>query len=278
MIRLVRAASSTPNVSNRDDTCFVRYAYGGESGIVKNFAGELALSVVPYATRPEYIHLLGGRVVLMGWEVDIDEQDVSVPYGSGDAGVTFWLYLEIDLLVESVKLGWEKGGTLPGTMLDRYDWVYGDDFTQHPSGKARIYLYTIDSFVNPPTEPICKKLEYLKDKIQRMTVTFLSGKLTVASGVSQRENRLTRRANSVFGRLRVETSVVPLPFTATLPDNMLPSSAQEVTAFVFDAASQKYTSVDAWVHPDGTFEVLYQGSNTYQAIDVSLMYEAAPLL
>ena len=128
-LRLVREASDTPNISNRDDACMVRYAYGGYDGIVENFGQQLSASI-----GSGRVAINSGRIVLQGWEVDVETENISVP-ASTTGSVYEHLYLELNLLLEEARLLTVRSTT------QAFPINLGDDLTQNTSGTARLPLY-----------------------------------------------------------------------------------------------------------------------------------------
>ena len=128
-VRLVRKASETPNITNRDDVKMVRYAYGGYNGIVKNYGREL----LPFFSGGE-LHLSTGRIVLQGWEVDLDGDGWGFISSISSGSQYYVAYLELSLITETAEIKTTyKTGSYPE--IDP-----GDDLTQFPSGIARLPL------------------------------------------------------------------------------------------------------------------------------------------
>lgn len=156
-LRLIRQSSDEPNVSNTDDARMVRYAYGGEDGVVKNYGTELAATV-----NGSVLKIGSGCVVLHGWEVIIDAngQDVAV---DNIATLHYYsVYLEINMATESygIKSVYDTAG-YP-------DVDVGDDLTAQATGTARLLLYRFTA-QNGVIENVTAKfgaIEYLKTRIQ----------------------------------------------------------------------------------------------------------------
>ena len=210
-LRLVRKASDTPNISNRDDACMVRYAYGGYDGVVKNFGTEIALT-----QNATYTFTIGsGRAVIQGWEIDVTEQTISVvPY----SGQYYHIYLELNLLLEQVEL---KYVVSPSNIFPASIGL-GDDLTQHTSGIARLPLYVCrlqDSYGDLVSAKRASDLIlYAKDhfleideKLERLG--FRQGDIVWEDG-SLSENRvLNRQGNYVIGLCDVTYSPSSLSYS-----------------------------------------------------------------
>ena len=155
-LRLVRQSSDTPNITNKDDVKMVRYAYGGFDGVVKNFGQELA------ATEPVYgvFRIESGRVVLQGWEVDIDEGGWETTLFLPPTNIYYLFYLEINALLETAEIKSIYG-------LSMYPEISaGDDLTEVPNGVARLPLFkfTLESRVVTDFQRLVKVIPYAKDE------------------------------------------------------------------------------------------------------------------
>lgn len=157
MVKLVRQASDVPNITNRDDTRMIRYAYGGHNGFVKDFGSELDSSYTGGVFK-----ILSGRVVLDGWEVDIDESGWQLPV-EGMSGTQYYsIYLEINLVTETAEIKSTYGtGDYPS--IEK-----GDDLTTYPSGVARLLLHTVRSIsgVIIETDKKVKAIPYTKNTVE----------------------------------------------------------------------------------------------------------------
>ena len=132
-IKLVRESSNIPNVANVDDVRMIRYAYGGYSGVVKGYGQELS------GTTDGAVFTIGsGRVVVQGWEVDIDGAGVSLDFSSFSSGIIYiTVYLEVNASLETATVKY---------IYDSSDYPSiseGDDLTEAPYGTARIPLYKV---------------------------------------------------------------------------------------------------------------------------------------
>lgn len=190
VVRLVRQSSEFPNITNKDDVKMIRYAYGGYNGVVQGFGQELSCS-----TRAAKILLNSGRIVLDGWEVDIEET-LTLTFDTGYYSV----YLEVDAAVESAEIKLIKD-------LSEYpDIEEGDDLTSTPFGRARLLLYhvrcySLDSYVT--AEKVVTLIPYtaqrlldLEDKVEKLG--FKEGEFSWEGGVPQ-SSTLYKQANYVIG-------------------------------------------------------------------------------
>lgn len=132
-LRLIRQQSDTPNVTNKDDVRMIRYAYGNYNGVVKGFGSELEST---YDNAIRKFRIGSGRVVLHGWEVDIDEggweMTLSLPSGTQ----YYTVYLEVNALTETAKIK-----TVYNSYASYPEPDLGDDLTQIPTGTARLILF-----------------------------------------------------------------------------------------------------------------------------------------
>jgi hypothetical protein len=129
-VRLIRASSDVPNITNKDDTKMVRYAYGGYDGFVPNFGQDLSYTL---NDLERLFTINSGKIVLQGWEVDVDEAGVQIPYSGTKRFYTVYLEVNVALNEASIKSVYNSGS---------YPEVDpGDDLTKSPNGTARKSLY-----------------------------------------------------------------------------------------------------------------------------------------
>ena len=131
-LRLVRQTSETPNITNKDDTIMTRYAYGGYNGFVKDFGNDCN-----YYSDNGIFRILSGRIVVDGWEVDIDGAGWSLDLSNVTGMQYHSVYLEINVSIESAEI---KSSYLTGNYPDISK---GDDLTATPNGIARLLLYQV---------------------------------------------------------------------------------------------------------------------------------------
>lgn len=184
-IRLVREFSETPNIQNKDDAKMIRYAYGGYDGVVKGFGQECA-----YTFENGIFKIGSGRIVLQGWEVDIDEFGWSLDLSNVTTGEYYYVvYLEVNLVTQQANINYNYDLLVyPG--IDR-----GDDLTTYPNGIASLVLYSFrlsGGKIFLVNEEI-PKIKYLKDcvsdfgdsidslgdSIDSLKLAYKSGKLAV---------------------------------------------------------------------------------------------------
>lgn len=301
-IRLVRQSSSTPNISNRDDTIMIRNAYGGYSGVVKGVGGELDAIM---QNNPVSIELFSGRVVIQGWEIDItSSQTISVE--SSLSSVYDYLYLEINLLLEEAYLKTIRSSqsTFP---LDK-----GDDLTHNASGTARLPLWAWLVAGNAISNPVrlCEVIPYNKELFEDIyhrldLLGFREGAAsTHITGSTLPVNRLLRQGNYVIGQVKIdftqssdEVSWAPgyhdqFIHVCTLGSLFCPKETIEYPGcFTQDIGSSVYFASQGCtvrIDPDGKvylgnilsyYESSYAHSSTFVAASVFLVigHEAAAL-
>lgn len=162
-LRLIRQSSDTPSVSNTDDARMVRYAYGGDDGVVKNYGTELAPTI-----SGSTLKIGSGCVVLHGWEVVLDANGYDVAVDNIDVLRYYSVYLEINLATESfaIKTLYDTAG---------YPEVEtGEDLTAHTTGTARLLLYQFTAKAGV-IENVAQKfsvMEYLKAQMQAVQNKF----------------------------------------------------------------------------------------------------------
>ena len=198
-LRLVRQTSATPNITNKDDTIMTRYAYGGYNGVVKAFGNECG-----YTAENGTFKVLGGRIIIDGWEIDIDGAGWSLNLSSVTGTQYHSVYAEINVSTEIVRL---NSIYLTGSYPEV---VKGDDLTATPNGTARLLLYNVKVENGSITEVLPKfsKIINLKEVVDNLT----SGK-TVVENATNADNAkkindiaITKDANGV---LKVGDIIIP---------------------------------------------------------------------
>ena len=159
-LRLVRETSATPNITNKDDTVMARYAYGGYNGVVKAFGSECE-----YTAESGVFKLLDGRIVIDGWEIDVDGAGWSLNLSNITGTQYHSVYAELNVLTETVAI---KSSYLTGSYpeIDK-----GDDLTSAQNGTARLLLYHV-RVVNGKIDEVVKKAEfipYLVDQAKKLS-------------------------------------------------------------------------------------------------------------
>ena len=178
-LRLIRQQSDTPNVTNKDDVQMVRYAYGGYNGVVKDFGEELKVEHIAGSG----LFFKSGKIVLYGWEVDIDGSGylLTIPYLSGT--YYYSAYLEINAFQETAEI---KAVYNPYAQYPNID--NGDDLTQIPNGVAKLLLYNFEVYNGTITttqfEPKFKIIPYISEAFEDDRLT--AKKATYATNIEGR--------------------------------------------------------------------------------------------
>ena len=302
-VRLLRESSGTPNITNRDDTRMIRYAYGGMNGVIKNFGDELS-----HSTSGSKFILNSGMIVLQGWEVEVASWELDL---STVTGTQYHLvYLEVNVAAETAVIkSTYLTGSVPSVDL-------GNDLTQYPQGTARFPLYSfkISSKTISSVEKKFSLIGYTKDSIslieERLSkLGFREG--SVASNIADTsliaKNFLKRQGNYVLGEYAFSISpmaslaelsqvtnfgVVPEQFrplsdASNIPVvlrglcQMVPASGNEVFAesyFSGFAQISKDTGIISWSTPP---ELIASGALfanvKFSTFYMQFGYEAAPL-
>lgn len=226
-LRLVRKSSDTPNITNKDDTIMTRYAYGGYNGVVKAFGGECG-----YTAENGVFKVLNGRIVVDGWEIDIDGAGYSFNFANV-VGVQYCsVYVEINVLTESVDLKsvYATGGF---SEIEK-----GDDLTSIPNGTAKMLLYNVKVENGAITE-VVKNFEvipYLTQKVldieKRLEeLGFKQGNLVDSDGVAY-ENAVSKVG--YYAIIKLEEIYVDSyagdieQFIFTLPNDFIPKNTQRL--------------------------------------------------
>lgn len=233
-IRLVREPSAP--IQNKDDAKMIRYAYGGYDGVVKGFGQECA-----YTFENGIFKVGSGRIVLQGWEVDIDEFGWSLDLSNVTTLAYFYVvYLEVDLVNQQANLNY-KFDFAGHPEIDQ-----GDDLTTYPESIARIPLYrfiidggeiifiSLELPIIPYTKDIKESIENgkvkakiatyasedftkgtIEDRLTRLgfksgVITFAGESYGSASYTDTENNGIYRQGNYVFCRIKIENKPIKL--------------------------------------------------------------------
>ena len=170
-IRLLRESSEAPNITNKDDVRMIRYAYGGYNGVVQKYGEELAGSASGGTFR-----IGSGRVVLHGWEVEVDGAGWVLDLSSMSSGIYYYtVYLEVNAELETVEIRYLYD-TAQHPVISP-----GDDLTEVQSGTSRLELFNITvsygivssvSQVVPVIKFYSENRDELNEKISNMDSSF----------------------------------------------------------------------------------------------------------
>lgn len=264
-IRLVRAPSETPNIQNKDDAKMIRYAYGGYDGVVKGFGQECS-----YTFKNGIFKIGSGRIVLQGWEVDIDEFGWSLDLSNVTTGeYAYVVYLEVNLVTQQANLNYHFN------LFVYPDINPGDDLTTCPDGIARIPLYKFEMNggeiisislvlpVIPYTKDIKESIEKgeviakiatyaskdiskgtIEDRLTRLgfksgVITFAGKSYGSASYTDTENNGIYRQGNYVFCRIKIENKPIKLQenIFGVIPETFRP---KKETYFTICATSDNF--------------------------------------
>lgn len=263
-LRLVRESSDTPNITNKDDTIAFRYAYGGYNGVVRHLGNECG-----YIAENGIFKVLDGRLVIDGWEIDIDPLGWQIDF-SNVIGVQYnSIYAEINVLLESVEIKATKSATTYPTIDS------GDDLTEMPSGTARLLLYNVkvengtivevvkkvENIINlKDIEEIMNKVEYGEiSNVVFEADSFYNKQIPTDYSYTLSKNLANVRFSFIIigssfnfaGRHKIAS--------LTLPKGFIPK--QNIVVATQGNTSYYGSSIYAEILTDGTVEMYMQGDN-----------------
>ena len=249
-IRLLRESSETPNITNKDDVRMIRYAYGGYNGVVQKYGEELAGSASGGTFR-----IGSGRVVLHGWEVEIDGAGWTLDLSSMSSGAYYYtVYLEVNAELETVEIKYLYD-TAQHPAIDP-----GDDLTSTSNGISRLSLYhltvsygsvsntsplfqlipfvfeQIDNLSEEMSEVITKEIDSIKDRLDALG--FREGVVSVPSGATLYRNSLKKQGKYVLMDLMLDYYVNGNYWNFTLPEGFRPK--EDLTVRVAVQADSPY--------------------------------------
>ena len=247
-VRLIRQASETPNITNRDDSRMTRFAYGGIDGVVKGYGNELAHNI-----NGSTFVLRSGCIVLQGWEVMVDswELDLSTVVNTQYHTV----YLEVNIASETAEI---KSSYQTGSFPTINS---GNDLTTYPNGTARLPLYTF-TVTSGRIFSVTKKfifLSYYGDRFKTVEADidsieqrldklgFKEGSViapdstsTFGSKITSAISALNRQGNYVIGvydvsfnDMEINSSVGLMDAIGTIPAQFLPNNDLTIMGITF---------------------------------------------
>lgn len=196
-LRLVRQTSDTPNITNKDDVIMTRYAYGGYNGVVNGFGNECG-----YTAENGIFKILDGRIVVDGWEIDVDGAGWSFDFSNITGTQYHSVYAEINVATETVKI---DSTYLTGSYPEI---TKGDDLTTVPNGTARLLLYKVKVENGRITEVVKKFhiIPYLADEISSIKTGLKDGTIIVNNASKVNNLEIKRDENSV---LKIGDTIIP---------------------------------------------------------------------
>lgn len=153
-VRLLRASSETPNITNTDDARMVRHSYGGYTGFVPGFGREAQASF-----SGSSLSIGSGVIVIDGWEVLLDEAGYTESFSGYSGILLFTVYMTVNLASETVSIR----STYNRTEFPVPD--NGDDLTEYPEGSKTISLFhvTVSNGVIMNVDSILEAIPYQKE-------------------------------------------------------------------------------------------------------------------
>ena len=170
-VRLLREPSEAPNIQNHDDARMIRYAYGGYDGIAQGIGSEVSLT-----QQGQNMHLGSGRIVVQGWEVDLDEDGFDIPMYRDSVRSYYCIYARVNLLTQEATIGFTYS-------LDGYSYPNtGEDLSTYPTGTASLVLYTADSEEGNlvSSKRFAAIIPYTKESVESLTESLESLTLDVS--------------------------------------------------------------------------------------------------
>lgn len=247
-LRLVRQTSDTPNITNKDDTIMTRYAYGGYNGIVKSFG-----SMCNYTAGNGIFKVLDGRIVIDGWEIDIDGAGIIFDFHNVSGTQYYSVYAEVNVSLESVKL---DSTYLTGSYPEINK---GDDLTEIPNGTAKLLLYNVKVENGSITEVVKRFhfIPYLTNIEARLeelgfkqgVVEFKSGSNTIE--ISTTSNSLIKQGKMCVMNLTTNTFNDIKLLGIEIPNGFRPKSNIQAFAVAYNEYTKLLTYLPVYIYPSG---------------------------
>ena len=247
-LRLVRKISETPNITNKDDTIMTRYAYGGYNGVVKAFGSECG-----YTADAGIFKVLDGRIVVDGWEIDIDGAGWNLNLSTVNGIQYHSVFVEITIATESIKL---SSSYLTGAYPDVSK---GDDLTKVPNGTSRLLLYNVKSENGTITEVVQRfeVIKHIKERLEELG--FKQGNLVDSDGVTY-NNAVSKVGYYAIVKLEnfnITYSFGIKEYLFTLPNDFIPKTTQLLQSTVISVGGAY--QLESIVYSNSETNTKYQG-------------------
>lgn len=131
-ITLLRRQSDVPTVQGQDDSRMMRYAVVHD-GVTRGYQSECG-----YSTSGSTFTVLGGEIIVDGWQAIIDSLGCAVQAISSSTKMYYIVYVEYDLRIPDQQSVTIKSTYASGTFPVI---TPGDDLTENPNGLRRLALY-----------------------------------------------------------------------------------------------------------------------------------------
>lgn len=190
-IRLVRANSDTPNIQNYDDARMLRFATGGQNGVIKGYKNECSYNSSSYAI----FKINPGEIIIDGWQSEIDATGYEVNLEVSSTPLYYSIFAVVDLRTSNNQLS--KIEAFYDTTL--YDWGKPkEDLSNNPFGQHYLLLYTF-KVVNGAVSEIDRRfdlVEYNKDIINNLETRLGDRINKIGSTISTPVNYASRAFSS----------------------------------------------------------------------------------
>lgn len=153
-IRLVRANSNTPNIQNYDDARILRFATGGQNGVLEDYKNECSYDISTYGK----FKIKPGEIIIDGWQVEIDGSGYEIEVENSSTPLYYSVFAVIDLRTSSNQIA--KIEAFYDTTL--YNWGKPqEDLSNNPFGQHYLLLYTF-KVVNSSISEVIMKFQYTR--------------------------------------------------------------------------------------------------------------------
>ena len=131
-ITLLRRQSDVPTVQGQDDSRMMRYAVAHD-GVTRGYQSECG-----YRISGSTFTVLGGEIIVNGWQAIIDSLGCAVQAISSSTKMYYIVYVEYDLRTPDQQSVTIKSTYTSGAFPEI---TPGDDLTENPNGLRRLALY-----------------------------------------------------------------------------------------------------------------------------------------
>lgn len=165
-ITLLRRQSDVPTVQGQDDSRMMRYAVVHD-GVTRGYQSECG-----YSISGSTFTVLGGEVIVDGWQAIIDSLGCAVQAISSSTKMYYIVYVEYDLRISDQQSVTIKSTYASGAFPEI---TPGDDLTENPNGLRRFALYRF-TIQNGTISGVERLFSYCEVGDSKNVTTSINGK------------------------------------------------------------------------------------------------------
>lgn len=191
-ITLLRRQSDVPTVQGQDDSRMMRYAVVHD-GVTRGYQSECG-----YRISGSTFTVLGGEIIVDGWQAIIDSLGCAVQAISSSTKMYYIVYVEYDLRTPDQQSVTIKSTYTSGTFPEI---TPGDDLTENPNGLRRFALYRF-TIQNGTISDVERLFSYCEVGDSKNVTTSINGK--AITSIFENDGTTVKRATTAATARKME--------------------------------------------------------------------------